>query len=189
MLENQLVGQGERTRARHAFRVGLLGRPLGVTAALSSNSSGDAGDGRESLEALVSMTMASTFSWELRGSTASLLGTGVMVEGRFAKDSELLFVVSLRHDDLLLSLEAVGVLLEFGVVLEAFGWVADFEKKPRMLCCFPVDACVLEGVLAGAAAFSPILAGSRSIDRSDGYKTKVQMLQRQRRAPTDKINS
>lgn len=146
--------------SRHTLREGLLlCRTFEAAAGLSLSSSGDAGDGRESLEILVSSTIASTFSWELRGSTASLLGTGVRLEERFAKESELLFVVSFRHDDLLFSLEADEALLEFGVALVDLGWVAALEKKPKMLCCFPVD----EGVLAGAAAFSPMLVGFGSI--------------------------
>lgn len=107
--------------------------------------------------------MTSTFSWELRGSAASLLGTGVMLDWRLAKDKELAFVVSLRQvEDTLSAFEVDGVAeaeeagapaLGFG-----FGWLA-FEKKPKMLCCFPVDEGVFAGVRAGAlAGFSPIVS-------------------------------
>lgn len=158
--------------AKLALREGLLlGSTFGVMSAFSSSSPGEAGDGRESLESLASRTIASTFSWELRGSTTSLLGTGVVLVGRFAKDSELLFVVvSFRHDDFLFSLMVDGVLSELGVAPLAFGlgWVAALEKNPKMLCCFPVD----EGVLAATVDFSPILVGFVSINRSDGHQTK-----------------
>lgn len=109
--------------------------------------------------------MTSTFSWELNGSAASLLGTGVMLDGRLAKDNELAFVVSFRQvedEDTLAAFEVDGVAeaeeagapaLGFG-----FGWLA-FEKKPKMLCCFPVDEGVFAGVRAGAlAGFSPIVS-------------------------------
>lgn len=148
-------GARERQRARRTLRVGLLvGSTFAATAALSSSSIGDEGDGRESLDSLVSRTIASRFSWELRGSTTSLLGTGVMLTERLAKESELLFVVSFRHDDFLFPLEADVALLGVGVALLDLGCVAAFEKKPKILCCFPVD----EGVLAGVD-FSPMLAG------------------------------
>lgn len=166
MLANDVSAMGW---ARHTLRVGLLlGRTFAATAVLSSSSVGDEGGGKESLEILVSRTIASRFSWELRGSTASLLGTGVMLTGRFAMDSELLFVVSFRHDDFLFPLEADVVLLDVGVALFDLGCVEALEKKPKMLCCFPVD----EGVLAGVD-FSPMLAGDQSINQIDtGRKDK-----------------
>lgn len=145
------------------FREGLLpASTVGVDAGWWSSSAGDFGDGKESLGTLESTVMTSTFSWELRGSAASLLGTGVMVDGRLAKDNELAFVVSLRHVDCTLSaLEVDGVAeaeeagaLALGLAL---GWLA-FEKKPKMLCCFAVDEGVFAGVRAGAlAGFSPIV--------------------------------
>lgn len=107
--------------------------------------------------------MTSTFSWELRGSAASLLGTGVMLDERLAKDSELAFVVSLRQvDGTLSALEVDGVAeaeeagaLALGLGL---GWLA-LEKKPKMLCCFEVDEGVFAGVRAGVlAGFSPIFS-------------------------------
>lgn len=86
-------------------------------------------------------------------------------------------VVSFKQDDGegLLSLGvADGVALETGVEALLLDWVADFEKKPRILCCFPVDESVkllvffaVEGVLAGVRAealdFSPIFAEIESI--------------------------
>lgn len=110
---------------------------------------------------LESTVMTSTFSWELRGSAASLLGTGVMVDGRLAKDNELAFVVSLRHvDGTLSALEVDGVAEAEAAGAPALGlglgWLA-FEKKPKMLCCFAADEGVFAGVRAGAlAGFSPI---------------------------------
>lgn len=117
------------------------------------------------LNTLVSICMASLFSCELRGSKASLLGTGVMVEdGRLEKDNALDFVVvSFRQ-----SFDGTG--LEAGVapVVFACDCVADLEKKPRILCCFPVDDIVptlflavdgvLAGVRAGTSELSPIFA-------------------------------
>lgn len=59
------------------------------------------------------------FSWELEGSRASLLGTGVIVEG---------FLLAL---DLVVSFRQGEEGKEF--------WDGDaLAKKPRMLCCFPV---------------------------------------------------
>lgn len=130
----------------------------------------------------------SLFSCELSGSTASLLGTGVMVEGRFAKGSELdLVVFSLRQEDdddndggeededFLSPLVAMAR-LEVG--LERV-WAAALEKKPKMLCCLPVDEelgaklmlpldfFAVEGVFAGVRAgtleLSPIFEDSGSI--------------------------
>lgn len=72
----------------------------------TSTSGEPPGEGRLSLlSTLLSTCMASLFSCELRGSKASLLGTGVMVEeGRFEKDNALDFVVvSFRQ-----SLDGVG---------------------------------------------------------------------------------
>lgn len=148
------------------FREGLLlASTVGVGAGWWSSSAGDFGDGKESLGTLESTAMTSTFSWELRGSAASLLGTGVTVVGRLAKDNELAFVVSLRQvDGTLSALEVDGVAeaeeagaLALGLGL-GLGWLA-FEKKPKMLCCFAVDEGVFAGVRAGAlAGFSPIFS-------------------------------
>lgn len=111
--------------------------------------------------------MTSTFSWELKGSAASLLGTGVILDGRLANDNELAFVVSLRHVDAFLSaLEVDGVAVAEAEAEEegtealgfALGWLA-LEKKPKMLCCFAVDDGVFAGVRAEAlAGFSPIFS-------------------------------
>lgn len=128
-----------------------------------SSSAGDFGEGKETLGTLVSTVITSTFSWELKGSAASLLGTGVMLDRRLAKDKELAFVVSLRHvDDTLSALEVDGVAEaeEAGAAALGFalGWLA-LEKKPKMLCCFAVEDDVFAGVRAGAlAGFSPIFS-------------------------------
>lgn len=145
----------------HTFREGLLwvGGFTSTTALLSS--SDEPGEGNESLDSFVSICIASLFSWELRGSTASLLGTGVRVVGRFAGTAELDFVVDsfkVEEGNALALLEGAGV---EEAVLDG---VADLEKKPKMLCCFPVDAvlalfvCFFAGVWAGALDFSPIVA-------------------------------
>lgn len=107
--------------------------------------------------------MTSTFSWELRGSAASLLGTGVMLDERLAKDSELAFVVSLRQVDGTLSffeVDGVAEAEEAGALALGLGlgWPA-LEKKPKMLCCFALDEGVFAGVRAGVlAGFSPIFS-------------------------------
>lgn len=151
------------------LREGLLvASTAGEVAGWLSSSAGDFGDGKESLRTLESMFMTSTFSWELNGSAASLLGTGVMLDGRLAKDNELAFVVSLRHvdDALAVLLDVDGVAVAEAAVAEAgaealgfgLGWLA-LEKKPKMLCCFAVDEGVFAGVRAGAlAGLSPIFS-------------------------------
>jgi hypothetical protein len=108
--------------------------------------------------------LVSLFSWELEGSMASLLGTGVTLVVRFWTSIELARVVSLRHwgDESFLPVD-VGLL--DGVELAPFGVpaVPVLEKKPRMLCCLPVEGAffavvgVFAGVRATAAVFSPIL--------------------------------
>lgn len=129
--------------------------------------------------------MASLFSWELLGSTASLLGTGVRDESRLAENKELdLDVLSVKQDgsDGLMSLEASGVALEACVEPLVLDGVADLAKKPRMLCCLPVDGMdeltaffdvtgVLAGVRAGALDFSPMFEESVNLlDRHGGSK-------------------
>lgn len=155
----------------------MLADTLERAEACPSSSEEAPGDGRESLGTFESTCIVSLFSCELRGSGASLLGTGVMVEDRFTKDSELDFVVvSFRQDDdgVLLSLEvAAGEDVEVDVGPVFIGRVADLAKKPRMLCCFPVDDesvllllflavdGVLAGVRAGVLDLSPIFAEFR----------------------------
>lgn len=88
------------------------------------------------------------FSWELEGSMASLLGTGVTVD-RLGRVRKLVLVVSFRHgrvDSESLGVAGVGFATDEGLA-----------KKPRMLCCFPADAeptifFCLDGVLAGVFA-------------------------------------
>lgn len=116
---------------------------MDLTGACSTISEEEPREGKESIVTFWSSCIASWFSWELRGSTASLLGTGVRVEGRLAKESELDFVDSLRQD------EGWSWLGAGDGVAEAL------EKKPRMLFCFPADDdmavpfLTVEGVLAG----------------------------------------
>lgn len=129
----------------HTFRVGLLfikTRVLGVCFKTSAGVTGDgkAGEGTLTFE-------ESMFSWELGGSIASLLGTGVIVD-RLGLARKLVLVDSFRHvGEGSASLGAVGVDLTADPLL----------KKPRMLCCLPPDAepaaffCA-DGVLAGVLA-------------------------------------
>lgn len=99
-------------------------------------------------------------------------------------------VVSFKQDggDALLSFGvADGVALEVGVEALLLDWVADLEKKPRILCCFPVDANdkllaflavegVLAGVRAGALDFSPIFVENKTINWLERHKgCKIQM--------------
>lgn len=121
-----------------------MARALGVCL----TSAGVTGDGKVGAATLA--FVESMFSWELGGSMASLLGTGVTFDLLgFAR--KLSLVDSLRHvGEASASLEADGV----GVLFAAD---AGLLKKPRILCCFPVDAeppvflCV-DGVLAGVFA-------------------------------------
>lgn len=134
----------------HTLREGLLpASALVLTAGCSTISEEEPGEGKESIATFWSMCITSWFSWELRGSTASLLGTGVRVVGRLAKESEFDLVVSLRQDD------GFGVGLEEGVEGLGLDCADALEKKPKMLCCFPVDDSIalpflaVDGVLAG----------------------------------------
>lgn len=115
---------------------------------------------------LVTLTvLTSMFSCELEGSMASLLATGVTVVVRLETSIELALVVSLRHcGDASLLLVDAGFVDGEGLGPLAVPAAADLEKKPRMLCCLPVDGAfftddgVFAGVRATAAAFSPILS-------------------------------
>lgn len=108
--------------------------------------------------------LASLFSCELEGSIASLLAAGVVIEGRFEASIELDLVVSFSGRvarSCLADVEAFANGEEAGplaLVVEAF------EKKPKMLCCLPVETVPdfldagagLAGVRA-VADFSPIV--------------------------------
>jgi hypothetical protein len=135
-------------------------------------SAGVTGDGKASLATLVTR-VESLFSCELQGSTASLLGTGVMVTVRLTLDIELDLVVSVRQGKIGTSSGRLCVFddedggtcdggvapaVEIGVVPAAL------EKKPRMLCCLPVDepGCLgagRAGVRAGAADLPAMING------------------------------
>lgn len=104
--------------------------------------------------------LASRFSWELEGSIASLLGTGVTVVVRLGTSIELALVVSLRHwGDVSRWLEDAGLVdgeevapLAVPLAVPAAGVL---EKKPRMLRCLPVDGAFLvadDGAFAGVRA-------------------------------------
>jgi hypothetical protein len=111
--------------------------------------------------------LVSLFSWELEGSIASLLGTGVVVVVRLEVSMELARVVSFKHwgDASLLFLEA-GLIDGEGLAPLTLPAAAGLEKKPRMLlCCLPVEGAffTVDGVFAGVRAvadFSPILTWS-----------------------------
>lgn len=98
---------------------------------------------------------------------ASLLGTGVTVVVGLAS-IELALFVSFRHCGEV-SLLFVDAGLVDGEGLAPFVLPADLEKKPRMLCCLPVDAAffivggAFAGVRATAVDFSPILPWSTAL--------------------------
>lgn len=111
-------------------------------------------------------------------------------------------VVSFKQDggDALLSfVVADGVALEVGVEALLLDWVADFEKNPRILCCFPVDASdkllaflavegVLAGVRAGALDFSPIIVEIGSINWLERHVDyKIQMKRQKSRRQKDGV--
>lgn len=109
--------------------------------------------------------LASRFSWELEGSIASLLGTGVTVVVRLGTSIELALVVSLRHwGDVSRWSEDAGLVDGEEVAPLAVPAAGVLEKKPRMLRCLPVDGAFLvaddgafAGVRAAVAALSTIL--------------------------------
>jgi hypothetical protein len=107
------------------------------------------GDGRTNLATLTAVE--SLFSCELQGSTASLLGTGVMVTVRLTFDKELDLEVSVRQGKRESFWAGVlddedGSCCDDGVAPEEFGVVpAALEKKPRMLCCLPVEEPICLG--------------------------------------------
>lgn len=125
-------------------------------ACLNGGSAGVTGEGSTRLNTL---TVASEwFSWELEGSMASLLGTGVMLDGRLLSWSEL---VSFRHEEVLVDLADDGGSPFWGVL----------EKKPKMLCCClpeaepdELDFFASDGVLG--LAFSPIFRVSTRTKQS-----------------------
>lgn len=117
--------------------------------------------------------LTSLFSWELDGLTASLLGTGVVLAGRFALD----LVVSFKYragGSFLTKAEALAEGEEAGPLVV----VEDLEKKPKMLCCLPVetvaDFLIEDVALAGVRAvvdFSPMLS---SVVNSQGQWSMIQ---------------
>lgn len=118
---------------------------------------------------LITLTvLVSLFSWDLEGSIASLLGTSVVVVVCLDVSMELARVVSFRHwgDASLLFLDA-GLVEGEGLAPLALPAAPGLEKKPRMLCCLPVEGAFFtdDGVFAGVRAvadFSPILTCSTS---------------------------
>lgn len=112
---------------------------MAAAACLTTISAGVKGEGRLSPTTL--SLSRPKFSWELGGSMASLLGTGVMLLAREILAIELDFVVSLRQGD---ELSVGGV--AFGV-----DDIPLLAKKPRMLLCLPVEAGLraVDGVRAG----------------------------------------
>jgi len=133
-------------------------------------SAGVTGDGK-SILATLTARVESLFSCELQGSTASLLGTGVMATACLTLDMELDLVVSVRQGkraslsfwDGVLEDEDGGGCDDGAAPDEEFGVVpAALEKKPRMLCCLPVEEPIClgadrAGVRVGGAGLPAIL--------------------------------
>lgn len=154
-LRGDALGRGEEARmsreAKRTLRVGLLeSAAFAGAACLMTISAGVTGDGRPSSTTLSFLErVAFSFSCELAGSGASLLGTGVTLLGRacLGLAIELDLVVSWRHGEDLSASFWAGL---------AAGVAPALEKKPRMLCCFPVEAetgfLAVDGVLAGVRA-------------------------------------
>lgn len=122
-----------------------------------------AGDDGKEIPGLSTLTvLMSLFSWELEGSIASLLGTGVVVVVRLETSIELALVVSFRHwGDVSLLLVDAGLVDGEGLAPLVLPAAAVLEKKPRMLCCLPVEAAffAVDGVFAGVrAGVAPILS-------------------------------
>lgn len=112
------MGAEELAEVVYTFREGLLPAVIfGGAACLEGGSAGVTGDGSESWNTL---TVASErFSWELEGSMASLLGTGVMLEDPFLFSwRELRLVFSLRQGDELAVGEGFFVVLLVAAALE-----------------------------------------------------------------------
>lgn len=118
-----------------------------------------------SFSGTLTVVAESIFSWELEGSKASLLGTGVMfLLGLLFNWSVLdLVVVSRRHGEE--GIWEVGV--EVAIVAASLSFEAALEKKPRMLfCCFPVVEAELgfldnEGVVVAPVGVPAALPGVR----------------------------
>lgn len=171
-----------KSEQQHTFRDGLLCKLAfaGTGCFFMILARVAAGDRRTRLATLA--VLASLFSWELEGSMASLLGTGVMVVVRLDTSIEFdLVVVSFRHCGEASLLCAGADLVEGdGVAPLAEPAAPDLEKKPRMLCCLPVEGAFLtvDGVFAGVravvAAFSPILSHATNARNkcSSGEKKK-----------------
>lgn len=137
-----------------------------VAACLTTTSAGVTGEGKLS-DTTLTAAIESLFSWELRGSAASLLGSGVMFARRLEVAIELDFVVSLRQGEESAAAasslgEAEGLVegdADADADAEALGVeeAAALEKNPKMLfCCLPVDGTLAllavdeDGVRAGA---------------------------------------
>jgi hypothetical protein len=129
------------------FLEGLLVMVGLLVGCLKRFSAGVTGDGKAVLATLTAVE--SLFSCELQGSTASLLGTGVMVTFRLTLDLELDLDVSVRHGKRESFLDRVlpkedGTCCGDGLALEDVVPAA-LEKKPRILCCLPVEEPVWLG--------------------------------------------
>lgn len=111
---------------------------------------------------------------------ASLLGTGVALVRLGSIEFD--FVVSLRKRGVV-SFFAEGAVLadRDGLAALELPPTEALEKKPRMLCCLPVEgACpsffAVDGVLAGVRAgvdFSPIMRGA---ERQNALKSLSEFL-------------
>jgi hypothetical protein len=141
-------------------------------------SAGVRGDGKALSSTLICDRVS--FSWELVGSGASLLGTGVIFE-RLGLAVKLILVLSRRQLD-------EGPLV-FGVLAEEAGVEEALLKKPKMLRCLPPEADALPvflepfGVFAGVrTGIEEAFSGAIVIPSSPGYGDISQSL----KMPTSK---
>lgn len=119
----------------------------------------------------------------------SLLGTGVTLEGRFGVGLglELECVLSLRcRGSSCFMAEAATLVVGEEAGPFALAAPEDLAKKPKMLCCLPVDTVpaffaadtALAGVRAGAAGFSPMTTDWRDGEVVESKYVSAQMLVR-----------
>lgn len=117
----------------------------------------------------------------------SLLGTGVTLEGRFGVGLGLECVLSLRcRGSSCFMAEAATLVVGEEAGPFALAAPEDLAKKPKMLCCLPVDTVpaffaadtALAGVRAGAAGFSPMTTDWRDGEVVESKYVSVQMLVR-----------
>lgn len=113
-------------------------------AAFWAVSAGVKGDGRTSVfgTLVAASNGVDAFSWELNGSAGSLLGRGVIWVREDTRALALALVSRRQGEDMVvlsLSSSAAVVALRGGLDVEGRTVEGVFAKKPRMLCCLPVD--------------------------------------------------